>query len=191
MSHDGYRSILPKGLAAGHRPILSKGLLDRSTAEPKVAEPNAMPIHPHLRGSEASGHGSVQLTPPDEFDLDLLANTGDVGFTKVVGDYVDFAPLPDNHRQAATTPVNDASRGPRSSPRSIYWWERTVRRLKAQNEVQNQVLQTREAMFSQLNAEWIQLCEENRTLRTDIKIIRNARDLLLQEVRNSLTVKFD
>jgi hypothetical protein len=186
MSVDGYRPILPKSLASGYRPILPKEILDRSTAEPKVGEPNAMPIHPHLRGSVAPVQESVQLTPPDEFDFDLLTSTSDVGFTKAVGDHFDSAPLSDNQRHdATTTPLKDVPRPPRSSPRSIYWWERTVRRLKAQNETQAQVLQTRDAMLSQLNAEWIQLCEENRTLRTDIKIMRNARDLLLQEVSNT------
>jgi hypothetical protein len=58
-----------------------------------------------------------------------------------------------------------------------------VNRLKAQNETLNQRLLTQDAILFQRNAEWIQLCEENRTLRSDIKILRHARDVLLQEVR--------
>ena len=92
--------------------------------------------------------------------------------------------LPENEVVTPAKAVDPTSR--HSSPRSIYWWERTVTRLRSQVDTLNERLLTQDALVFQWNAEWIQLCEENRTLRTDVKALRNARDLLLQEVSREL-----
>jgi hypothetical protein len=171
--------------SAGYRTILPKVSSEHSTIEPLVAEPNTFPIHPHLHRFEEP---NSQRTP-DMFDLELQSGPDstpacDVDFAESGVGSDHYAPetlnLPEfHHHEAPKAPAIVR----RSSPRSIYWWERTVNRLKAQNETLNRRLLTQDAILFQRNAEWIQLCEENRTLRTDIKILRHARDALLQEVR--------
>ena len=66
--------------------------------------------------------------------------------------------------------------------------EREVRSLKTENDRLNSTLRAHDAMLFQRNAEWLQLCEENRALRTDLKSLESARELLLREVSVRLCI---
>ena len=180
--------LLSKGLASGYRPILPKIARKRSAAEPLIPEPISAAANPHLDIVDIVDQPSIppmfdlaQIHPPRPdaslvpgFDFPELPETQSSMQTFLLSDFE--TPAADQ-----VTDVVQASQRS-SSPRSIYWWERTVKRLKSQNEALNQRLLTQETLLFQRNAEYIQMCEENRTLQTDVKVLRSARDLLLQEV---------
>ena len=63
--------------------------------------------------------------------------------------------------------------------------ERALNNLKAENECLNNTLRSHDFILFQRNAEWLQLCEENRTLRTDLKSLQSTHELLLREVSSN------
>ena len=182
MSSRTCRPVLPKGSPHGYRTILPKPIPTDRTVESEMFSSESVLGCPHL----ASFEGSTASCTPVMSNLSVPANplpppghndefkTAEIDFCAQLGS------LPEYEVVSPAKAAVPTSR--HSSPRSIYWWERTVTRLRSQVDTLNQRLLTQDALVFQWNAEWIQLCEENRTLRTDVKALRNARDLLLQEV---------